>query len=282
MARLMINGVQINVDIRMGPPDAPALVLMHGFTGSAGSWAARMEALAEVCTTIAIDALGHGDSDSPADPARYAMPHVVADTLAIMDHLDIEHVGLLGYSMGGRMALHVAVAAAPRLDFLVLESASPGLRTPEERAARIAADEQLAVLLEREGIAAFVDRWEQAPIFASQENLPRDTWKAQRSRRLRSNPHGLAMSLRGAGTGAQAPLHDSLPGLDLPVLLIAGSLDAKFCAIAQEMHAALPSAELAVVADAGHAVHLEAPEEFDALVRNFIRRTTWHPSHGKM
>jgi 2-succinyl-6-hydroxy-2,4-cyclohexadiene-1-carboxylate synthase len=281
MTRLPINGVEINVEVRPGPPDAPALVLLHGFTGSAATWAGHMEALADLCTTIAIDALGHGESDAPADPARYGMAHVAGDTLAILDRLGVERFGLLGYSMGGRMALQVAVAAGPRLELLVLESASPGLRTAQERAARVAADEQLAALLEREGIVAFVDRWEQAPIFQSQRGLPPDVWQAQRAQRLSSNPHGLAASLRGAGTGAQPPLHDHLATLAAPTLLIVGEHDAKFRAIAREMRQALPGAGLAVVAGAGHAVHLEAPREFDSLVRQFIRRNTWHPSHGK-
>lgn len=281
MTRLPINGVSLNVDIRPGPPGTPMLVLLHGFTGSAATWAAHMEALSNLCATVAIDALGHGESDAPSDPTRYSMPHVAADTLAVMDHLGIERFGLLGYSMGGRMALHIAVAAGPRLGLLILESASPGLRTADERAARVAADERLAGLLEREGISAFVDRWEQSPLFASQQNLPQAVQAAQRAQRLRSDPLGLASSLRGTGTGAQEPLHDHLATLTAPTLLIAGELDVKFRAIAQEMQQALPQAELSVVPGVGHSVHLEAPQEFDSLVRQFIRRHSWHLSHGK-
>lgn len=281
MTRLPINGVSLNVEVRPGPRGAPVLVLLHGFTGSAATWAAHMQALSDLCTTVAIDALGHGASDAPSDPARYSMPHAAADTLAVVDHFGFERFGLLGYSMGGRMALHIAVAAGPRLALLILESASPGLRTADERAARVAADEKLAEMLEREGITAFVDRWEQAPLFASQQHLPPTVLQAQRDQRLRSNPLGLAASLRGAGTGAQDPLHARLPTLAVPTLLIVGESDAKFRAIAQEMQQALPQAELVVVAGAGHAVHLEAPQEFDSLVRQFIRRHSWHLSHGK-
>lgn len=281
MTRLPVNGVSLNVEVRPGPPGAPVLVLLHGFTGSAATWTAHMEALSDLCTTVAIDALGHGASDAPSDPARYGMPNVAGDTLAVMDRLGLERFGLLGYSMGGRMALQIAVAAGPRLDLLILESASAGLRTADERATRVAADEKLAGLLEREGITAFVDRWEQAPLFRSQQNLPPAVLAAQRAQRLRSDPMGLAASLRGAGTGAQAPLHDRLATLAVPALLIVGELDAKFRAIAQEMQQALPQAQLEVMAGAGHAVHLEAPREFDSLVRRFIRRHSWHLSHGK-
>ncbi len=277
MTRLPINGVQINVEVRPGPPGAPALVLLHGFTGSAATWATLAPALDDVCTTVAIDALGHGGSDAPADPARYSMPCVVSDTLAVLDRLGIERFGLLGYSMGGRMALHIAARAGSRLALLILESASPGLGTAGERAARRAADARLADVLEREGIAAFVERWEQAPLFASQQNLPPAVWTAQRTQRLRCDARGLAGSLRGAGTGAQEPLHDSLATLEVPTLLIVGRLDTKFRAIGQHMQKLLPRAELLIVAGAGHAVHLEAAEEFNSNVRRFIRRNIWHP-----
>jgi 2-succinyl-6-hydroxy-2,4-cyclohexadiene-1-carboxylate synthase len=281
MTRIPVNGVQINVDVRPGPPGTPVLVLLHGFTGSAATWASHMEALGDICTTVAIDALGHGNSDSPADPERYSMSCVIADTLATMDHFGIERFGLLGYSMGGRMALHIAVAVRSRLDLLILESASPGLTTVEERTARIAADARLADLLDREGIVAFVDRWEQTPLFASQHRLSAALQTAQREQRLRSHPQGLARSLRGAGTGAQEPLHGYLPDLAVPTLLLVGELDTKFRVIAQDMQRMLPRAELAIVKGAGHAVHLESPQEFDSLVRDFVRRNSWHPSHGK-
>jgi len=277
MPRQMVNGVYLNIERHAGPPSGPALLLLHGFTGSIATWKPHVDALTSICTVVAIDALGHGRSDAPADPQRYAMWHVVADTLAVMDWLAIERFAVLGYSMGGRMALHVAITAGERLDALILESASPGLRTEAERRTRIAADAELAELAEREGISAFVARWEAAPLWASQSSLPAHTRDTLREQRLQDNPLGLANSLRGAGTGVQGALHDHLPAITTPTLLIAGALDAKFCAIALDMHAAMPRATIEVVEDAGHAVHLEAPEQFNRLVTNFIRRHAWHP-----
>lgn len=277
MPRQLVNGVYLHVERHAGPPGGPVLLLLHGFTGSAATWAPHLDVLTSICTVVAIDALGHGHSDAPADPQRYAMRHVIADTLAVMNRLAIERFALLGYSMGGRMALHVATAAGERLDALILESASPGLRTEAERRARITADGELAALAEREGIAAFVARWEAAPLWASQATLPAQTLDTLREQRLQANPLGLANSLRGAGTGVQGALHDLLPTVPTPTLLIAGARDAKFCALARNMHEAMPQATLEIVEDAGHAVHLEAPEQFDRLVTNFIRRHTWHP-----
>jgi len=277
MPRQLVNGIYLNIGHHAGPSGSPALLLLHGFTGSTATWTPHVDVLTSICTVVAIDALGHGQSDAPADPQRYAMRHVVADTLAVMDRLAIERFVVLGYSMGGRMALHVAIAAGERLDGLILESASPGLRSEAERRARIAADAELAALAEREGIAAFVARWEAAPLWASQATLPAHTRDTLREQRLQANPLGLANSLRGAGAGAQEALHDTLKTVTTPTLLIAGARDAKFCAIARDMHAEMPQATLEIVEDAGHAAHLEAPELFNWLVTNFIRRHTWHP-----
>lgn len=271
MLRLAINDVRLNVIVQPGPPTGPTMVLLHGFTGSAASWQPVMARLRDIFRCVAIDALGHGDSDAPADPARYAMAHVVSDVLAIMDRLGEQRFLLLGYSMGGRMALHLAVTAPQRLSGLILESASPGLRDADERAARRAADERLARLLEDEGLVAFVDHWERLPLFASQQRLPENVRQAQRAQRLRNDPRALAMSLRGAGTGTHEPLHDRLATLAVPTLLIAGALDDKYCAGARQMATQAPRARLAIVPGAGHNVHLEQPERFIALVRDFAR-----------
>jgi 2-succinyl-6-hydroxy-2,4-cyclohexadiene-1-carboxylate synthase len=169
--------------------------------------------------------------------------------------------------MGGRVALHLAAAAPARVRALVLESSSPGIADPTERAARIDADDALADAIERDGLAAFVERWERLPLFASQAVLPEVVLERQRAQRLRNDPRGLANSLRGMGAGRQEPLWHRLATLAAPTLLIAGELDAKYCAIARQMAAALPNARTAVVPNAGHAVHLE---QANAFVRNVL------------
>jgi 2-succinyl-6-hydroxy-2,4-cyclohexadiene-1-carboxylate synthase len=261
------NDIQLHIEIDgAGPP----LLLLHGFTGSGSSWADLSARLAPARRTIAVDLIGHGQSDAPAEPGRYRMEHCVEDLLALLDALDIQRTELLGYSMGGRVALQLAAAAPDRIRALVLESSSPGLADPPERQARVAADEALADSIEREGLAAFVERWEQLPLFASQATLPAAVRERQRAQRLQNSPAGLANSLRGMGTGRQSSLWPRLPELRLPALLIAGELDAKYCAIARQMAAALPNARLAIVPGAGHAVHLERPEGFAALVQQFL------------
>lgn len=267
MSRISGNGIHLNAAASgHGPP----LVLLHGFTGSAANWQPHVAVFEKRFRAIAIDLLGHGGSDSPADPARYRMERCVEDLISVFDQLGLGRVNLLGYSMGGRVALHVAAAHPDRVRALVLESASPGLAAPAERAARMASDEALADFVEREGLEAFVDRWEQLPLFASQTRLPASVRAELRAQRMQNNRRGLANSLRGLGTAAQPPLWDRLSELRMPTLLIAGELDQKFAAIARSVAGALPNARLALVPDAGHTVHLEQPEIFDRLVLEFM------------
>lgn len=268
--RLTVNGLDVHAsDQGRGAP----LVLLHGFTGSAAAWGGCLSQLAEHYRVIAVDLVGHGETAAPAALDHYRMPAVVADLAALLDALDLPTFALLGYSMGGRAALHFAAAFPERVRALLLESASPGIADPAERRARVAGDEALAERIMRDGLDAFVAEWEHLPLFRSQERLPAAVRAAHHAQRLHNRPLGLANSLRGMGTGAQAPLWDRLGEVTAPTLLVVGALDEKFRAINAAMQAALPDARLAVVPGAGHTVHLEQPEEFDRLVSRFGRST---------
>jgi 2-succinyl-6-hydroxy-2,4-cyclohexadiene-1-carboxylate synthase len=151
-----------------------------------------------------------------------------------------------------------------------LESSSPGLASPSERATRRARDNALANRIEQEGVAPFVDHWENISLFASHTRLETAVRANLRQQRLQNNAHGLANSLRGMGTGQQPSLWGDLSQLTVPTLLIAGELDSKYAAINQQMAAQFPYARLTIVADAGHTVHLEKPATFAALVLDFL------------
>jgi 2-succinyl-6-hydroxy-2,4-cyclohexadiene-1-carboxylate synthase len=268
---LAVNGVHMNVEVcEARGVHRRILVLLHGFTGSAAGWGSHVSAFAEAgLRVIALDMLGHGRSEAPRDPERYSIEHCSQDILEVLRTLGVERGEsiLLGYSMGGRIALYTAFS-----DFfagLILESASPGLAEDFERAERRASDELLAQRIERDGVPPFVDYWESLPLFASQRALPGEICAGLHEQRLQNRALGLANSLRGVGTGTQPSLYGRLPTLRLPVLLIVGALDGKYSAIAYEMAQSLPEAQVHIVAGAGHTTHFERPEQFDRLVVRF-------------
>jgi 2-succinyl-6-hydroxy-2,4-cyclohexadiene-1-carboxylate synthase len=248
------------------------LVLLHGFTGSTETWRPLREALGDTHRVIAIDVIGHGASPAPAAPERYGFERALDEIAETITELGIAAAAWLGYSMGGRLALGIAMRHPNLVSALILESAAPGIASAAERAERVRADRALAERIERDGIAAFVREWEALPMWASQRALPESARQRQTAQRLRNRPAGLANSLRGMGQGAQPSFWDRLPALDVPTLLVAGARDLKFARIAAQMQEALPDAELAIVPGTGHAVHLEQLVEFSLLVSQFLVR----------
>lgn len=245
------------------------LVLLHGFTGSKANWRHIIPALSVEHTVIAIDILGHGESAKPNDPLRYRMEAVSNDIITLIGTLTTAPVDLLGYSMGGRLALYLAANYPHEIRRLILESASPGLATAEERLQRRSSDEQLAERIERESIPAFVNFWENIPLFASQKQLPAALQTTLHTQRLQNSAKGLANSLRGMGTGMQPSLWNTLAEIQQTTLLITGELDIKFSQIADKMSAAMPEAKHISVPKAGHTVHLEQPESYISHVLAF-------------
>jgi len=250
--------------------DGPPLVLLHGYTGSSALWTALAAQLAPNFRCIAIDLLGHGDSSAPPDPARYAMAATLTDLAGLFDALGLERAALLGYSMGGRVALAFAIEHPQRVTALLLEGASPGLADAGERAARASADAALAARITRDGTDAFIDTWMAQPLFASQARLDADTRARARRQRAANSALGLAASLRGLGSGAQPSYWHRLHELTMPVLLLAGADDAKFQALARAMARRIADATLQPIAAAGHATHLEQPAAFAHAVEAFL------------
>jgi 2-succinyl-6-hydroxy-2,4-cyclohexadiene-1-carboxylate synthase len=204
------------------------------------------------------DAPGHGSqADRPLDLAEGA------DDLARRGGAGT----WIGYSMGARYALHVALAHPDLVQRLVTIGGTPGLEDAAERAARRAADEELAAALERDGVEAFLERWLAQPMFAG---LPPDPEGL--AERHRNTAAGLAASLRLAGTGTQLPLWDQLATLQVPVLAIAGANDLKFTAIGQRMAAAVRDGSFVAIDGAGHAAHLERPDATADAIASWMRR----------
>jgi 2-succinyl-6-hydroxy-2,4-cyclohexadiene-1-carboxylate synthase len=233
-------------------------VLVHGFTQSSEGWGPVGAALASDHEVVALDAPGHGRSAAVAADLAAGADLMAAAAPA--------RAGWLGYSMGGRFALHVALRHPDTVARLVLVSATAGIEDRAEREARRRHDEALADRVEDEGVENFVRWWVGQPIFAT---LRADA--AAIESRLGSTAEGLASSLRLAGTGTQAPLWDELSRLEMPVLVVAGSLDTKYVELAGRLVAGIGgNARLHVVPGAGHACHLEKPEDFLAGVLPFL------------
>ena len=265
--RVDLGDVRLHVELRGAGPE---LLLLHGFTGDGTTWQEVAEDLARDHRVLTLDLLGHGRSDAPADPGRYAMERCVADLCRVLDALAIRRVDVIGYSMGGRVGLGLAARHPERVRSAVLLGASAGIADPALRAQRIRTDEAWAELLLRDGLEAFVERWMAQPLFASQARLGTRALARARARRLEADARGLAASLRGLGSGAQPPLHEALRRLFVPILFIAGAEDAKFCSLADELAALAPLGRAARVPEAGHAAHLENPRAFLALARGFL------------
>lgn len=273
---MTVNGVRLGV--RSHGEGAP-LLLLHGFTGRGSGWATHLPALRASHRTIVVDLLGHGRSDAPADPARYALPCQANDLAALVRSFGGAAADVLGYSLGARIALQLAIDHPAVVRRLVLESPSAGLDDPLERERRRQADEALARMIEREGVPAFVERWEAQPLFASYAALaPAARARLRRQRTGHSAP-GLANSLRGAGQGAMLPLHGRLGEVRSATLIVAGRLDSVGRERAAVVAGGIPDARLEIVEGAGHTPHLELPAAFRRLVVDFLAATLDSATH---
>jgi 2-succinyl-6-hydroxy-2,4-cyclohexadiene-1-carboxylate synthase len=227
-----------------------SVVLLHGFTNTGASWAPVIRELGERYSAMAPDIRGHGDA---ADRRPVTFEACVADVLDAAP----DRFVLVGYSMGGRLALQLAFTDPTRVQALVLIGATAGIADPAARAERLLADELLAGELESGlDMAAFAERWASQELF---EDQPAPVAELARADRLRNTPAGLAAALRGIGTGAMEPLWDRLDRLPMPTTLVVGERDEKFSAIADELAQRMRDARIVRVPRCGHAVHLEAP-----------------------
>jgi 2-succinyl-6-hydroxy-2,4-cyclohexadiene-1-carboxylate synthase len=230
------------------------VVLLHGFSGTRHAWdgvAARLHS--ERYRPWALDLPGHGDAADWPAPITFAgcVEHVLAHSP--------ERFVLGGYSLGGRVALHVALAAPRRVTRLVLVSTTAGIEDPSQRAERSAADHRLADELERGGWAgfdSFIERWRTQPLFATE---PPEVGLLARQDQRRNRPQALAAALRGIGSGEMTPMWGRLAELELPVTVLVGDRDAKYLALGERMVELMPEADLLLV-PGGHGLPLENPE----------------------
>lgn len=250
----------------------PTLVCLHGFTSTHQTFAFLTQS-AEMAgyNLLAFDLIGHGKSDSPAMAAPYTYQMVLKVIAQLLDQLGLAQVAILGYSMGARVAIGFTISYPERVSRLIIESGTPGLKTSAERQTRRQSDERLADRILIEGVPAFVDFWENLPLFDTQKNLPKRVRDRVRLERLSQLAQGLANSLRFMGTGSMPNYWPQLASLKtVPVAIIVGERDTKFCGIADAIHHQLPTSQIICVPDAGHCVHLERPDQIAYLVTQLM------------
>ena len=254
-----------------GSGDQPPLLLLHGFMGHGATWEPIARALSNTYYVVAPDLPFHGQSLFPEDDVT---PEITFETVArglqqwIVEQFTTP-LAVVGYSMGGRLALYLAAHESDLFSRLVLESASPGILTEKERRKRRESDKELAEQLFTSDFEAFLHSWYQAPMWGHIQAHPK--YPELLRMRQENNPHQLALALRVLGTGNQPPVWKHLPEIRQPVLLLAGEYDARYIHIMDTMRRQLPFAEFQAVADCGHNIHFERPELFIKLVRNFLK-----------
>ena len=251
-----------------GDRRSPAVLLLHGFMGSSADWRETMAMMGDQTFSIAVDLPGHGASLG-LPPDTYTIEGATRAVIRTLEGLEVVRPVVAGYSMGGRLALYMALRYPNRCTGLFLESASPGLERSSERAARRAADESKAERLESGDFEAFLQDWYSQPLFAPlarDEDLLYRTIEARR----RNDPGELARSLRGMGTASQPSMWGELEHLSVPALAVAGGLDEKYAGISSRMASINPRLKSAVVPGAGHTVHAETPAAYISLLWRFV------------
>lgn len=246
------------------------VLFLHGFSQDSRTWHPLLEHFPTGITSVLVDLPGHGSSDKPRDTDAYRAERLAESLEALRVALGHERWHVVGYSMGGRVALAYTVRHPQRVASLVLESASFGPRDAEARAQALRADEALAQRLRGSSADEFATWWAMTPVLASQADLPEAVKAVEADMRAANDPHVLAHVVLGAGQGQMQDLFDTAGTLPMPLMYIVGSEDAKYSALAQDAHDAwgLDVRRL----QTGHNVHLEQPRDYAALLLRFFRQ----------
>jgi len=242
-----------------GHEGARRLVFLHGFTQTANSWKPIAEHFVDAgFQAVVIDLPGHAGSEHARADLRRA-----ADMIAAIGG----PATYVGYSLGGRAALHVALMYPSVVQALAVIGANPGIDNDEERALRRESDDTVIARLEEVGLDTFLQEWVALPLFGGRPVGP-----LEMDDRRRNTVAGLASSLRLAGTGAQGSLWPRLRELNMPVLAMAGERDDKFTAIARQIASAVPRGACTIVPAAAHAAHLDQPAAVTAALEALLAR----------
>jgi 2-succinyl-6-hydroxy-2,4-cyclohexadiene-1-carboxylate synthase len=267
----VLDGKDIHLNYAVIGEGMP-VTLLHGFTLSSRSWQEVISKMPQGYRWLVPDLRGHGATRIPTG-APCTMDACMGDLEMLWDHLGIERTHLVGYSMGGRLALYVAAHLPDRLLSLLTIGAHAGLEE-DAREGRRQGDEALAQRIEKDGLEPFIDYWGSLPLLAGVERRGPSFTAQLRAERMSNHVAGLAKSLRGMGAGRMEPVWDRLAGLKCPCTFVAGQLDHGYVASARRLASTVVDGRVEVVIRAGHAVHLERPEAFARVLAAHLARVT--------
>ena len=251
-----------------GNRDKPLILFLHGFMGDSHEFNEAIALLSDQFSCLTVDLPGHGKTRVLGGDEYYTMPKTAQALINLLDWLDIKKCFLVGYSMGGRLALYLALHFPQRFSKVVLESASPGLETQWDQLERIKRDFALAQQLEKTDFPSFLSNWYNQSLFTSIKKHP--DFEYLIASRLNNNPSELAKSLRNMSTGCQPALWEKLKQNTIPLLLLVGEYDAKFRSINSKMARLCESAKVEIVSNCGHNIHFENTKTFVENVRLFL------------
>jgi 2-succinyl-6-hydroxy-2,4-cyclohexadiene-1-carboxylate synthase len=252
-----------------GSPEQPAACFIHGFMGSSSDWTTICEAMSDDTFSVCVDLPGHGQSLNRPD-YEYSMEGATQALADVLDDAGVDRCTLVGYSMGGRAALYFALNHPERVQRLILESAHPGLRSPEDRKERLKIDVERSDAIESD-LSSFLKSWYRSPLF---DTLDRHGLvDGMIETRSANTPSEIARALRGLSVARQPSLWDRLDELAVPTLVLTGALDEKYVDVALKMTSAAPIIETILVPGAGHNVHAERSQAFLSHLVHFMART---------
>ena len=269
--KLDVNGVKLNLEsLREIDKSKDYILFLHGFTGCAEDWFPVFEQIPDKYNCLALDIIGHGKSDAPGSSMHYSIDSIMSQIKYVKDHLTQNKIFLLGYSMGGRIALTYASMYPEDVKGLILEASSAGIKNDEERQKRYEEDLKLAEFIEIHTMEEFIEMWHDQEIFNTQRRFSNDKLKKIKKKKASGSKTGYANILKGFSTGKMPPVHDKLKKIPLKVLLITGDLDTKFTGINARLAKRFFKAKHKIVRNSGHNTHLEEPKRFIEIVLNYL------------
>ncbi|HKI43690.1 MAG TPA: 2-succinyl-6-hydroxy-2,4-cyclohexadiene-1-carboxylate synthase [Balneolales bacterium] len=264
-----IRGINYHYYIHSQKPALPYLVMLHGFMGDSGIFDHLIAVLQAFSNPVTIDLIGHGQTDAPGNSQRYELSNQIDDINDLLSQLNLQGTFLLGYSMGGRLALRIALNNNLNLAGLILESTTYGIEDPAVKKDRLRSDQDNADRILND-FHTFVDKWNRNPLFAASQPLKEETQQNLDYIQRRQRPHGLANSLIGFGSASMASVRHQLGHISLPTLLITGQQDVKYSTIGNEMSRHIPDCKHYILAGCGHRVHVDDPNKYVNTIRRFI------------